>query len=963
MAIFYLQITMGDLLNFSKFSHGFAIVFSLIYFSAYAQNALVQPYLQLASPISVYVKWETDVDTQSLIQYGLTESLGNSFYGSTTTTNNSTILHETNIKGLTPNTTYFYKAVTGSWESGIRSFTTQPTRDSEASFNIVLMSDMQKDGANPNIFNDLVNTSLLPYIDTAYGSPLSEHVQMAMIPGDLVANGNSYNQWKNDFFDPGQELWRSVPIYPALGNHEVNSSNYFNYFTLPENGTPGYLEHWYYHDYSNVRVLSLDSNSPYRLQAQLNWLDSILTLSCSDTLIDFVFAELHHPYKSELWTPGNTNYTGDVIELLEAFSSSCDKPSIHFFGHTHAYSRGQSRDHDHLWVNVATGGGRIDSWGEYPNEDYEEFILSQDEYGFVMVEVTAGDDPQFVIKRLSFGDASNPGGSTETDFVTVRKNNTAPNTPYPIFPAYADTVSAFCFTMKADGFDDPDGHEHGASHWQISTDSIDFSNPVEESWKQYANWYYEVNLQAEDDLTDEEVTGLEGNSSFYWRVRYRDKSLTWSNWSVPTKFHTSSLDTLTTNLVLNNGAEDGISNWTATIGVIESLGPGECAGGIPYVGNKYFGLGALCVDNPFGSAYQDQDIAAFAATVDSGLVLVHFGAYMADYNNSDQPAMALLFLDESNAVISSTDTVRHQLVAWTKKELVASIPISTRSIRTTLMGKRNAGADNDSYIDSVFCQLMSGEITCSDYSSPGPINGRIYVDKDAVAFPDGKSWLTAYRDLGSALEQSNEDTNIQSIWIADGSYRVTTTSERDTSFTIQRGVSIYGGFEGNETSLSERDVMEHTTILTGNIGDTSLLADNVYHVIRIQNNTDSIRLDGLQICCGYADGLIDTTGAGLYISSSSLGPITLYQCQIENNFAHEGSSIYNEANASIFNSSIHSEINETFFGCSILNAGAFAHLRLVNTTVTHLCDSCPEVIRNLNNALLTVEESVVIEKE
>ena len=89
--------------------------------------------------------------------------------------------------------------------------------------------------------------------------------------------------------------------------------------------------------------------------------------------IDFVFAQLHHPHKSELWTPGNTDYTGEVVNLLENFSSNSGKPSIHFFGHTHGYSRGQSKNHSHLMVNVASAGGNLDSWGEYPNNDYDEY--------------------------------------------------------------------------------------------------------------------------------------------------------------------------------------------------------------------------------------------------------------------------------------------------------------------------------------------------------------------------------------------------------------------------------------------------------------------------------------------------------------------------------------------------------------------------------------------------------------
>ena len=97
----------------------------------------------------------------------------------------------------------------------------------------------------------------------------------------------------------------------------------------------------------------------------------------------------------------------DVIERMENFSDECGKPSIHFFGHTHGYSRGQSIDHNHLWVNVATAGGAIDYWGEWPQADYDEFTVTQDEYGFVLVNVEAGQDPQFKLERISRGDEDN----------------------------------------------------------------------------------------------------------------------------------------------------------------------------------------------------------------------------------------------------------------------------------------------------------------------------------------------------------------------------------------------------------------------------------------------------------------------------------------------------------------------------------------------------------------------------
>jgi len=47
------------------------------------------------------------------------------------------------------------------------------------------------------------------------------------------------------------------------------------------------------------------------------------------------------------------------------FSMECGKPSAHFYGHTHGYSRGESRDAEPSVVNVASAGGNIDYWGEY----------------------------------------------------------------------------------------------------------------------------------------------------------------------------------------------------------------------------------------------------------------------------------------------------------------------------------------------------------------------------------------------------------------------------------------------------------------------------------------------------------------------------------------------------------------------------------------------------------------------
>ncbi len=664
-----------------------------------------------------------------------------------------------------------------------------------------------------------------------------------------------------------------------------------------------------------------------------------------------------------MWLPGEADYTGDVVERLENFTTNCGKPSIHFFGHTHAYSRGQSRDHNHLWVNVAVSGGNIDYWGEFTNVDYDEYIVSQDEYGFVMVEVTAGENPQFVLKRLSFGDQYNPGGTTETDLMTIRMNNIPPVAPIPLFPIVSDTVSPFCFTMQADGFTDPDDDGFGAAHWQISADSINFTAPVFESWKQYENWFQEVDLQAGDDLTNEEATNLQGGHPYWWRVRYRDRSMEWSPWSATTRFNTRALDSLTSNMIVNPGAETGINGWTATTGVIESLNPLECAGVNPYQGAKYFAIGALCVEFPFASAYQDMNIASHASLIDANEVLVNYGAYLADYANTDEPSLALQFLNSNGQVISGTDTIRHRQTEWTLKQAMIAVPSGTRIIRYIIMGTRFSGVDNDSYADNIFCKLFTGDLDCSTYNAPGPANGRIYVDVNGIGTPDGKSWTTAYRTLGHALLQSNADNNIQEIWMADGIYPVTSNAIRDTSFKMTRAVDIYGGFAGFESSITQRNIVEHITILSGEIADTNLITDNGYHVLEITGTLDTVILDGLHLCCGYADGPSDAFGGGMFVSMSNRKPVKLIQCSIDGNYAIQGSSIYNQGKMIIDGTVITNEVIDGVTGCSILNEGEFAIMSLDNSNIIQQCNSCTEAIKNTNGAILNVSATVSIEKE
>ena len=224
---------------------------------------------------------------------------------------------------------------------------------------------------------------------------------------------------------------------------------------------------------------------------------------------------------------------------MEAFTEECGKPSIHFFGHTHGYSRGQSRDHNHLWVNVASAGGAIDNWGEFEGRDYDEFTVTQDEYGFVMVNVDPNPaDPKISLKRISRGNTINPKDNEVTDEITVYKLNQKPKAPEALSPK-EEEIATTKITLKASGFEGGRATStHTASHWQLAT-SADFENPEVDRWKQSENWYYEENRQKDDDLTDEMLARLKPQTTYFWRVRYRDQYLSWSDWSEVATFKTN----------------------------------------------------------------------------------------------------------------------------------------------------------------------------------------------------------------------------------------------------------------------------------------------------------------------------------------------------------------------------------------------------------------------------------------
>ena len=110
----------------------------------------------------------------------------------------------------------------------------------------------------------------------------------------------------------------------------------------------------------------------------------------------------------------------------------------------------------------------------------------------------------------------------------------------------------------------------------------------------------------------------------------------------------------------------------------------------------------------------------------------------------------------------------------------------------------------------------------------------IYVDRNASGDNKGTSWDNAYTNLRSALNNAAFGSQ---VWVAQGTY-TPSQDERDLSFQLKNAVTVYGGFSGSETNLSQRDLSANPTILSGEIGDSSTIEDNSYHVVDARNVSD-----------------------------------------------------------------------------------------------------------------------------
>lgn len=175
---------------------------------------------------------------------------------------------------------------------------------------------------------------------------------------------------------------------------------------------------------------------------------------------------------------------------------------------------------------------------------------------------------------------------------------------------------------------------------------------------------------------------------------------------------------------------------------------------------------------------------------------------------------------------------------------------------------------------------------------------RAYVDSNATGANTGESWANAFKSLQDGI-RSALTCGVKEIWVAKGTYypdheNGIASNNREATFGLRKDLAIYGGFSGNETLLSQRNLLLNKTILSGEIGNTGVFGDNSYNVVQGSNVDASAVLDGFTITAGNADANTGinpaSRGGGLYIAD--YGSPTIRNCLFMKNYAIYGGAVF-----------------------------------------------------------------------
>lgn len=292
-----------------------------------------QPYLQTVWADSVSVMWKTDNTTKKCaLKYSYTKEKRFLIFWKKKVKKTETvsgnliphageILNEVVIKNLNPNTKYQYEIYSNDKPLASGNdyyFVTAPKKKGER-FSFFALGDIgakKKQSFADKAANQINNIAVRP----DFGLGL----------GDIVYPKGESKMYDEHLFQPFEEVLKSIPFYPVLGNHDwltEPDDNFEKEWRLPNN------EHFFDFEYSNAYFIGLDSRDGnfYDIDNQTKWLKEKLIKAQGK--FDWIIVYLHHNGKSCTYKKDYKH----VVDLYEIFSAY--GVDLVLNGHAHTYER------------------------------------------------------------------------------------------------------------------------------------------------------------------------------------------------------------------------------------------------------------------------------------------------------------------------------------------------------------------------------------------------------------------------------------------------------------------------------------------------------------------------------------------------------------------------------------------------------------------------------------------------
>lgn len=523
------------------------------------------PYLQNATPNSIYVNWKTESNSESTVEYGTSSNNLN-----VTVTGNTNVFtdsgypgnyfyHSVKVTNLNANTKYYYRIKTGTSYSAVHSFKTLPNPGQAATadghIRFLIMGDNQLK-AVPR-YDSLVSAAKRKIRDK-WGPSLSpdDNISMTFMVGDQVDVG-TLDHYEHVHFKKNRGLSGNIPIQTTVGNHEtygtLGMNSYYDHFYMSEltyKGISSGTENYYAQQAGNVLFISLSSE--HTGTPQLNWLQQVVAAANTDTTVDWIFSLSHRPYQAE-------QYVGDISTWVRNTAVpllvTSPKYTMHIGAHHHLYHRGQLKNTPNY--NIISGGTAWDQyWGSSTEQDFDDVqkTICNWIYQIVDIDVTNG---KMDVESYSIGSIDQWKNNQLMDVFHRYKNKPAPAKP-SITTAFAANVT-LPVTVSGSAFSSTANELLNTTQFLISqTPTFDIIK--KEVYRDFENFYGKygtrrdstVNQNLGVDITKMTLAANSlPNGQYYIKLRYRDRNLEWSQWSDVKSFTISGSTTVTTETSLD----------------------------------------------------------------------------------------------------------------------------------------------------------------------------------------------------------------------------------------------------------------------------------------------------------------------------------------------------------------------------------------------------------------------------